>query len=271
MSMPRTDIVLVSWNRPDMTELVIKTIFRNTEREHYRLLVVDNGSPEAQQTRLQELQDDGLIDELLLLPENTGLEMARNIGMDSVQSEYFVCVDNDCLPPQYKNGKDWLESLYDLVTSYSNMNPGAIALRTQVMIGTGNIFEGHEDKDFVLFPHPGGSFRIMPTAVVKMVGGWRDDVIGRGSEERYIGSKLNDRHYFTAFATKIQCLHLFGVREKGTDRWGYPKDWFPGDTGHSDIFHPKLEQGDDFEEVKAYAGEPLARKYFGREDANRSN
>lgn len=262
MSMPKIDLILVSWQRPSMTELVIKTIYRNTERNHYQLIVIDNGSGERQQADLKKLEDEGLIDNLVLLPTNYGLENARNRGLELVTGDYFVCVDNDCLPPPREDGKDWLERLYDLAQKYSHESIGAISLRTQVMIGTGNIFDGHEDNDIVPFPHPGGSYRLMQTKVIRRLGGWRDDMAGRGSEERYIGEKLNAAGYLTAFSVKIQCLHLFGIREKGTDRWGYPKHWEPARTGHSDIWHPALEQGDDYEEVKRYAGEPLAKEYF---------
>jgi hypothetical protein len=99
-------------------------------------------------------------------------------------------------------------------------------------------------------------------AVIK-VGGWDRDNPGRGSEERYIGGKLQDAKYKTAFATKIKCLHLFGTKD--TDKWGYPKDWKPKDTGHSDIYHPVLETGDDEEEIKKYTGDnDDFRDYFGR-------
>jgi glycosyltransferase involved in cell wall biosynthesis len=96
-----TDIHLVSWNRPKMTELVIKTIHRNTPKDSFRLVVLDNGSSGNTPDMLQKLQDQGLIDELLLFKTNMGLEGARNLLLNNAtQSDRFVCVDNDCLPPR---------------------------------------------------------------------------------------------------------------------------------------------------------------------------
>lgn len=253
------DIVLVSWYRPKITELTIRTIHRNTRRENYRLIVVDNGSPKEQQDMLCQLQDNGYIDELLLNDTNLGLEPARNQGLMLVESEYFICADNDCLP-EPQTDTDWVEKLVNLMRQ--NQKYAAIACRTQVMIGTGNIFDGHEDEAIVQFGHPGGSLRIMLTAPVKESGGWRDEEAGRGSEERYICGKLRDAGWETGFATKVNCLHLFGDRTQGTDRWGYAADWLPGDTGHSDIWHPVLNNGDDVGDVIAYAGESLAKEYF---------
>lgn len=261
--MPQTDIVLISWHRPKMTELTIRTIRRNTFPQNHRLVVIDNGSPDDMQTMLSNLQHNGYIDELILNKHNIGLEPARNQGLDRVRSDWFVCTDNDCLPqpiednPCPKCRTDWLDKLYNL----QRLNPEfvSIACRTQVMIGTGNIFEGHEDEGLVKFPHPGGSLRLMETKVVRKVGGWSEEK-GRGSEERYIGAKILELGLGSAFATKVRCLHLFGPQT--TDRWGYDKDWKPEDTGHSDIWHPALTQGDDIQEIVKYAGKDNAIQYY---------
>ena len=253
-----TDLHLVSWNRPDMTKLVIKTIHRNTIRDDYRLTVLDNGSDKSMQQMLVQLHENGYIDRLILCSDNAGLEWARQeLFLKETYGDFFVDIDNDCLPPP-----EWLPRQLDLMAQYEDY--AAISQRTQVMIGTGNIFETSDQvgMNITAFPHPGGSFRMMRTSAVNEVGGWDRESIGRGSEERYIGGKLQQAGYGTAFATFIQCLHLFGLDD--TDRWGYPKEWEPSATGHSDIWHPALENRDDFEEVKKYAGEELAHAYCSR-------
>lgn len=243
-----------------MTELVIKTIHRNTPRDEFRLVVLDNGSEDDTADRLQQLEDQGLIDELFLFKTNMGLEGARNLLLkNATQTDRFVCVDNDCLPQ-----KDWLVDLNELMDKYEDY--AAISARTQVMIGTGNIFEEADKSgyDIVDFPHPGGSFRIMDTRLTHFVGGWAGNAKGRGAEERYICGKLRDAGFKTAFATNVKCLHLFGTRgDNPTDRWGYHQDISPEETGHSDIYHPALEQGDDLIEIIKYSGKELAEIYYG--------
>lgn len=253
-----TDLHLVSWNRPKMTELVIKTIHRNTPRDQFRLVVLDNGSSGDTPELLQTLHDNGLIDELFLIKTNLGLEAARNLLLNNATTtDYFVDIDNDCLPAE-----GWLENQLELMQKYEDY--AAISQRTQVMIGTGNIFETADQVgiDITDFPHPGGSFRMMNTKAVWNVGGWDRESSGRGSEERYICGKLRDAGYGTAFATNIKCLHLFGDRHQTKERWGYTDGMVPEDTGHSDIWHPALDLGDEFERVKQYAGESLTREYF---------
>lgn len=241
-----------------MTKLVVKTIVRNTEPDMYRLNVFDNGSDARTIQMLYELQDEGLIDRAFFSDKNEGLEAARQFMLEKMtDSEYFVCIDNDCLPPI-----DWLSRQLELMQQYEDY--AAISQRTPVMIGTGNIFEDTDKNGMPLtdFPHPGGSFRMMRTDAVRRVGGWDRDNPGRGQEERYICGKLREAGYGTAFATHIQCLHLFGNRQKTQERWGYTDGMKPEDTGHSDVWHPILGRGDDFDEVAAYTGKELAEEYF---------
>lgn len=252
-----TDLHLISWNRPKMTELVIKTIHKNTPREDFRLIVLDNGSGGNTPDMLQQFADNGLIDEYFPLKTNIGLEAARNFLLkNATETEYFVDIDNDCLPPE-----NWLQEQLWLMQKYEDY--AAIAQRTQVMIGTGNIFESSDaiGMDITDFAHPGGSFRMMRTDAVHRVGGWDREAPGRGAEERYICAKLREEGYGTAFSTFVQCLHLFGSTE--TDNWGYDKKLKPEDTGHSpDVWHPIFASGDDPEQVKQYAGESLTGNYY---------
>lgn len=246
------DILLVTWERPEITEKVIRTINRNTDKGTYRLVVLDNGSKsEGMADMLSGLLEEELIDNLFFGAMNRGLEPARNQLLSMSETEYIVTTDSDCLPmPKDKDG-DWLSKLKKLLDD--NPEYAAISCRTQVMIGTGNIYEEHEDEDIVEFGHPGGSLRIMRSEAVRETGGWRDEVSGRGTEERYICGKLHEAGFKTGFAVKVNCYHMFGDRSRNTDRWGYPADWLPSDTGHSDIWHPSLENGDDEDEVKKYA------------------
>lgn len=252
------DLHLVSWNRPEMTELVIRTIARNTNHGDYHLTVADNGSGKEVQKMLDDLYDEGLINSLRLWRENCGLECARqNLLLRETATEYFVDIDNDCLPP-----KGWLEQQLELMQKYEDY--AAISQRTQVMIGTGDIFEEADKNgdELVDFPHPGGSFRMMRTVDVLRVNGWNPPQPGRGAEERKVCGRLREAGYKTGFATNIKTLHLFGVRERTKERWGYQDGMVPAETGHSDISHPALTNGDDYNEVLTYCGKELTDRYF---------
>jgi glycosyltransferase involved in cell wall biosynthesis len=270
MLKPKILIAMPVWNRPRITELAIRAIARNTNPQTYELMVIDNGSDEETKTMLQELRAMQLIDILVHNEKNEGLEPARNQSLEmakAVRADYLVTTDNDCLPPPQweirpNSGvrQDWLEGLLQLFELRPKL--AAVSCRTQVMIGTGNIFEDETDP-FTEFPHPGGSLRMMSVDALNQVGEWRDEP-GRGAEERYICGKLREGGFETGFATHVKCLHLFGTRgDMPTDRWGYDKDLQPGDTGHSDIWHPALDNGDQIKDVEEYVGPGLAKWYFG--------
>ena len=232
------DIVMTTWHRPEMTARMITELEDKTDVP-YRLTVVDNDSPDEMQQGLLNFKMEGLIHNLILLSENIGLEPAKNIGLGFVKSPWFVSTDNDCLPSQC-----WLGKLVQLTCD--NPDYVAISCRTQVMIGTGNIFEGHEDEEILEFPHPGGSLRIMNTQAVLDVGGWRNDVNSRGQEEKYICGKLREKGFKTGFAVKIKTYHMFG-----DGNWGYDDNWKPEDHGHTPIWHPALN-GDNEERIKEW-------------------
>lgn len=253
----KIDIVMVTWHRPEITERTIRAIHQNTKPENYRLIVIDNASPESMRDNLKTLHDNGYIDQLIFNSTNRGLEPARNQGLAEVLNPiYFICADNDCLPQKIDDkGFDWIDHLVWLMDR--NQAYGAISCRTQVMVGSGDPFVEADEKgdDLLEFPHPGGSLRIMITWTVREIGGWREDSLGRGAEERYICGRLHDRNLKTAFAVKVKTYHQFGLQadegEKSSDRWGYNKDWLPEDTGHSDIDHPAF-RGDDPAEMRLY-------------------
>lgn len=233
------DIVMVAWKRENFTYRTINAIAKNTKYP-FRLTLIQN------ECNKDENFTNPNITNQVRLEENWGLEPAKNIGMSFVKSKYFISTDNDCLPMKPNEKGDWLSQLVELMDK--NPDYGAISCRTQVMIGTGNIFEGHEDEDLLEFPHPGGSLRIMRTDLVKKVGGWRKDVGGRGSEEKYISEKIHQAGFKTGFAVKVKCYHLFG---DGKHDWGY-SGMKPEEHFHNDVAHPVLDNPDDVEELKNY-------------------
>lgn len=235
---------MVTWNRPEITYLVIRTLAKNTKTPS-RLIVVDNGSDEDMQDELMKMRDNGLIDKLILLENNIGLEPAKNVGLKEVESKYFISTDNDCLPMKPDEEGDWLSKLVNLMELHKQY--AAIACRTQVMIGTGNIFDKKEDWDIVQFPWPGGSLRIMRTSEVKMVGGWNDNIKSRGNEERYICGELHKLGWETGFAVRVKTYHMFG---KGN--WGYLSELEPSEHGHNPVCHPAIQNGDDENDLKEY-------------------
>lgn len=235
------DIVLSVWNRPEMTDRVIRELAMQTTTPS-RLIVVDDGSDKKTYNMLQKFKRDGFIDVLIRHKNNLGLEASKNDGMQAVKSDLFISTDNDCLPEYFTKDGDWLSKLVKLMNDHLDF--GAIACRTQVMIGTGNIYDGFEEQNLVDFPWPGGSLRIMRAKLVRDLGGWRDWEPSRGSEEKTICQKIRDAGYRTGFAVKIRTYHMFG----NDQNWGYA-GVEPENHGHKPVCHPAIQNGDNEEDI----------------------
>ena len=203
----------------------------------YRLIIIDNGSNLRDQIVMNNAADI-----YVRLDKNYGLEHAKWLGMQFVESDLFISMDNDILVYKYEN-PDWLGRLIDLMNRYPDY--GAIAPRPQILVGTGNIFEG-KTEEVLPFDHVPGYARIMRTAWVNEVGAWKDKRPLRGHEELWIGEKFRERGYKMGWATQIRCWHLFG--QEGN--WGY-KGMLPHEHGHNPISSlPK----DDLTEIKEKVG-----------------
>lgn len=152
-----------------------------------------------------------MIDILVLLDHNYGLEYAKHRAMSFVDSRLFVSTDNDILA--YKYDPCWLTKMVELIDT--NPQYAAIGCRPQILVGTGNIFEG-KTEEVIEFTHVPGYLRIMRTDFVKYVGAWRDERELRGHEEYWISLKLQEQHMKVGWANNVKCWHLFGE-----GNWGY--------------------------------------------------
>lgn len=218
----KIDIVMTTWRREKITETSLAAFKKNTRYPH-RLIIVDNGSSYGNSNLYNREADI-----YLRLDSNKGLEYAKWAGMQFVESPLFVSTDNDILP--YSYDPDWLSQMVDLMNRHPEY--GGIALRPQVLIGTGNIFDG-KTSEIVDFGHVPGYGRIMKTEATKKSGAWCDWRELRGHEEYWIGEKFAQMGLKMGFANNVKCWHMFG--NEGTDKWGYDKDWTPQMHGHNEV------------------------------------
>ncbi len=108
MDYPHTDIVCLVHNNLPVTQGFTKKLFENTE--NFRLIFVDNGSDKQTATFLQTGADEGQWT-LIRSEENLGVIGGRNLGVQSVESDYFLNIDNDQYPR-----KGWLQGLHNLMS-----------------------------------------------------------------------------------------------------------------------------------------------------------
>jgi glycosyltransferase involved in cell wall biosynthesis len=225
--MERIDLVMVTCNRIEFTRKSLQYLSERT-RTPVRIIVVDNNSDDGTQQMLYEYKQKKLIHDLVLLENNYGIHMAKNIGLAMVRSTpYYIDTDNDLLCADLE--PDWIERLISLMDRYPEY--GGISCRPQVLVGRG----GHEfdgPDEVVEFSHTGGHLRIMKTEAVKKVGGWEKVWDAkRNSEDKYIAQQLHDIGLKVGYAKDVRCFHQFGVN------WGY-KDIPIKEHGHNEMWPP---------------------------------
>jgi|OM-RGC.v1.010594941 Glycosyltransferases, probably involved in cell wall biogenesis len=229
------DIAVLTYNRRRLSETMLRELARRTSHTPHRVIVVDNGSTDETPEMLEVLWDEGLVNDLILLPENTGTHWGRNVGLARVTSDLFVSTDDDIVPENVRDGTDWLAKLVALMEERPEL--AALACRPHVMIGD-NVYRMFEDAPPVRKRgHVGGALRLMRTQAVRDVGGWQNvKRPKRDNEERYICGKLKRAGWWVGYARDVRCIALWG--EEGEDPWGYDADCKPEDHGHREIWPP---------------------------------
>lgn len=215
------DICILSCNRSRITQLAITEIQKRTLMPH-RLIVMDNGSTDGSEVVLEAMLEDGLIDQLILLDENTGVHFGFNRLLELVQSEpYYICSDADLIPCVPIEGQDWLIRLISLIDRHPEY--GAVACRPHILIGEpGDRFK--DSPEIREMSHIGAHLRIMKTDLVRIVGGWKNvKAPSRNNEDWHIGGLIRKAGFKVGYSRDIRTIHLFGDPLRGEDPWGYPE------------------------------------------------
>lgn len=110
-----TAIMMVTYNRLELTKRMLKTFFENTIGP-YHLIIVDNGSTDGTQEWLKEMiENNSAMIHLHFNSENKGIAVGRNQGLQLADklvsdAEYLCTIDNDI-----EVHHDWLRQILDLI------------------------------------------------------------------------------------------------------------------------------------------------------------
>lgn len=143
---PRTDIICLVHNQLSVTKGFVDHLFKNTDKDSFRLIFIDNASTDGTSRYLQDGAKDGKW--LLVEPGvNLGIIKGRNLGATFVEADYFLNIDNDQYP-----GPGWLESLHKLMESGFDI-VGCEAWSLYPPSTKGNVVIGSQVLDRSYYPY----------------------------------------------------------------------------------------------------------------------
>ncbi len=172
---PRVDIICLVHNQLSITKGFVKSIFENTS--NFRLVFVDNGSTDGTPEFLKQGEEEKKW-RVISPGQNLGVIGGRNLGVQYVESDFFINIDNDQYP-----GPGWLQGLFNLIDQgYDIVGPEAWSLIPPKTTRGALIVEGQVVGDRTYFPyrqckHVGEAFTyigcggmLMKTDVYKKIG-----------------------------------------------------------------------------------------------------
>lgn len=162
------NIGVVTFNRLEFTKQAIASIVKFTSFP-YVISVVDNGSHDGTKDYLLELQEKGIIKNLVLLVENVGIAKASNLAwIQEEKALYYLKYDNDIVIQK----NNWLSNLISVIDATPevgvigyNFEPISYSLK---MIRDQKIRVKEEGNI-------GGACFLIPKRTQKILGYWCED------------------------------------------------------------------------------------------------
>jgi len=111
--MPLISIIILTYNRLDVTRACLDSIHRNTPQSH-EIIIVDNGSTDGTVTWLQQRCIEQPTIRLIANTENRGFAAGSNQGMQAATGSYVMLLNNDTVVTP-----DWLTGLLECIADPS--------------------------------------------------------------------------------------------------------------------------------------------------------
>ncbi len=89
---PEVSIVVLNWNRGDMTLLCLQHLWQRTTGHRYEIIIVDNGSRDEE---IELLRANATLARVIPLGANRYFGEANNIGVEAARGRYICLLNND--------------------------------------------------------------------------------------------------------------------------------------------------------------------------------
>lgn len=96
MSTPVVSVIIPTFNRPAFLEEAVQSVLAQTVSD-YEIVIIDNGSEDRFQMRIQDLRRFGAQISTYRFPSNRRVSVARNFGLEKATGDYILFLDDDDL------------------------------------------------------------------------------------------------------------------------------------------------------------------------------
>lgn len=168
------NVCMTTFNRLEFTRQAIESLA--TAGMPYVLTVVDNGSADGTPEYLAQLKMQGIVKNLILLPENIGVAKAQNLAWAmEPDARYYLKYDNDIV--MKKPG--WLKAMAEVAEKLPELGVAAYSFepRTYPLKDIRGVRVRPKDASL------GGACFLVPKNTERMLGYWCEDYGFYGEED----------------------------------------------------------------------------------------
>jgi GT2 family glycosyltransferase len=265
---PELSVVVLAWDNLEYTQAFVESVRRNTDVP-YELVIVDNGSaPEAADYA------EAAADVAVLNERNRGFSPGMNQGLAASKGAYVAFCNNDTVMPPA-----WASML--LATARDHRGAGIVV--PAITGGVNNPATIREVPGTAVealapfsAPPPAVVF-LMPTEVVRGVGGWGEEYLVASGEDVDIAFKVWVNDLDIVFDERVLVEHVGKVSSSKLEDWEarwaenrrvFLEKW----TGDGEV--PRLDSCDEatFARNRATAGSVAGwmTRYFAARDRERA-
>lgn len=208
----RLSVVIPTYDRPQRLAACLEALARQQlPREHFEVIVVDDGSPAPAESALAAVQ--GRLDATLLRQPRLGPARARNAGAERARGALLVFTDDDCQPHT-----DWLSAL----AAAAEQAPGAglggstrNALADNVYSATSQLLVDHLYESFNPEPSDARFFTsnnlALPTGEFRRLGGFAESFVLPAGEDRELCDRWRHAGLRLVFAPDARVEHFHAL------------------------------------------------------------
>lgn len=178
------NIGVITYNRLEFTRQAITSVLKYTDFP-YVLTVVDNASKDGTRDYLKEMQQKGLIDNLILLDENVGVAKASNLAWHQEPgASHYLKFDNDIVIRK----PGWLGTMVRVADQVPRI--GVLAYNFEPVSYPLSHVEGVAVRVKPI-GNLGGACILVPQRTRELLGVWCEDYGLYGEEDRDYGFRVS--------------------------------------------------------------------------------